>query len=72
MEYKQFRDDLRSKYKDEVKKAENEFDDQFKDYEWQHSEYIKHTGKITLTQKILYCLGGLSGQNLVEIWPKIS
>ena len=44
VEYKQFRDDLRERYKEEVKRAEDEFDGQFKDYEKQHTEYITHTG----------------------------
>jgi len=46
VEYKQFRDDLRDRYKDEVKKAEDEFDGQFRDYEKQHNEYVAHTGEI--------------------------
>lgn len=45
VEYKQFRDDLRERYKDEVKKAEDEFDGQFRDYEKQHTEYVAHTGR---------------------------
>lgn len=46
VEYKQFRDDLRDRYKDEVKKAEDEFDGQFRDYEKQHNEYVAHTEEV--------------------------
>jgi hypothetical protein len=40
--YKQFRDALRDRYKSEVKRAEEEFVSQFKSYESQHSDYVKH------------------------------
>ena len=42
VEYKQFRDALRERYKSEVKQAEEEFDSQFKSYESQHGDYVKH------------------------------
>ena len=42
VEYKQFRDALRERYKSEVKRAEEEFDSQFKSYESQHGDYVKH------------------------------
>lgn len=42
VEYKQFRDALRDRYRSEVKQAEEEFDSQFKSYESQHGDYVKH------------------------------
>lgn len=46
VEYKQFRDDLRDRFSEEVKKAEDEFDSQFKDFEKQHGEYVSHTEEV--------------------------
>ena len=51
VEYKQFRDELRNKYSKEVTQAEDEFDSQFKGFEKQHAEYIKHTEKILAEEK---------------------
>merc|ERR1711990_1256351 len=55
VEYKQFRDNLRSKYSKEVKQAEDEFDSQFKNYEQQHAEYVQHTGT-RITNYRLICI----------------